>query len=183
MNIYFPEAAADSAAKTIVRDVLGEEPTNVERAPDTPDKGSMLEGKETGWAVFVKRMVDVLIQPAYAQADIKINTPVINSIRASLKQRQPQLQPSFSNGALGLTGDGLVAIRDQGAIALKDRNRVKKLVADENADRNALYREIAKANGHPEWENDIRKTFARVWVEESPSGIWYQNDAGQWVTK
>jgi uncharacterized protein YdbL (DUF1318 family) len=66
---------------------------------------------------------------------------------------------------------------------LKDRNRVKKLVADENRDRNGLYREIARANGHPEWEPDIRNTFARVWVEESRPGIWYQDAGGQWQRK
>jgi uncharacterized protein YdbL (DUF1318 family) len=56
-------------------------------------------------------------------------------------------------------------------------------VADENADRSNLYREIANANGHPEWEADIRKTFAERWIERAAAG-WYVQDAkGQWVQK
>jgi hypothetical protein len=46
-----------------------------------------------------------------------------------------------------------------------------------------LYREIARANGHPEWEKDIRKTFARVWVQEAGRGYWYQDARGQWRQK
>ena len=60
------------------------------------------------------------------------------------------------------------------------RNQVKKLVADENADRAKLYREIASANGHPEWEGDVRTTFAKVWVQEAPPGYWYQDGGGKW---
>jgi uncharacterized protein YdbL (DUF1318 family) len=53
-------------------------------------------------------------------------------------------------------------------------------VADENADRAKLYSEIAKANGHPEWQADVRATFAKVWVEEAPAGYWYQGSDGAW---
>ena len=116
-------------------------------------------------------------------ADININTPVINKLRASLKARQPKLQPFFNSGAVGLTKNGLVAVRELGAIPLKQRNLVKKLVADENRDRNALYKEIAVANGHPEWASDIQKTFAKVWVQESPSGIWVEDSNGKWKQK
>jgi uncharacterized protein YdbL (DUF1318 family) len=60
---------------------------------------------------------------------------------------------------------------------------MKKLVADENRDRAALYREIARANGHPEWEKDVRSTFARVWQEEARRGYWIQLGNGSWKQK
>ena len=41
---------------------------------------------------------------------------------------------------------------------------------------------IARANGHPEWEADIRSTFARRWVANAPAGWWYQQD-GAWKQK
>jgi uncharacterized protein YdbL (DUF1318 family) len=129
------------------------------------------------------RVLDLVVSPARAEADLKINTPAISAIRSSLRQRQSRLNPYMRSGAVGLTQHGLVAVRDQGAIPLKDRNAVRKLVADENNDRNALYREIASANGHPAWEKDIRNTFARVWVQESPAGTWYQNAKGAWTRK
>ena len=49
-------------------------------------------------------------------------------------------------------------------------------------DRKALYAEIARANDRPEWEAEIRATFARVWVEEVAAGTWYQAN-GSWVQK
>ncbi len=184
INVYFPAAAADSAARTIVRDVLGEQPAaNKENAAEPADKDSSFEMRYTPWVGVFGGLLHLVIPQAHAKADININTPVINKLRASLKARQPQLQAFFNSGALGLTNNGLVAVRKLGSIPLKDRNRVRKLVADENKDRNALYKEIAVANGHPEWAPDIQKTFAKVWVQESPSGIWYQDSNGDWKQK
>ena len=184
INVYFPAAAADTAARTIVRDVLGEQvDVPAEQQPPPPDKGSHLHRQQKPWTQLLTGVINTLVTPARAQADINIDTPVITQLRASLKQRQPQLRPYFNTGALGLTRDGLVGARDVGAVPLKERNRFKKLIADENKDRNTLYKEIARANGQPAWEPDIRKTFARVWVEEAPKGVWYQSSAGKWQKK
>jgi hypothetical protein len=46
-----------------------------------------------------------------------------------------------------------------------------------------MYREIARANGHPEWEEEIRATFAQRWVQKAAPGWWYQNQSGAWVRK
>ena len=100
-----------------------------------------------------------------------------------MKQRQTDLRGYFDSGALGFTADGGVAVRDAGAIPLRDRNRVKALVVQESQDRRALYRAIAQANGHPEWEERIRELFATRWVEEAPGGWWYQTGAGDWKQK
>ncbi len=53
---------------------------------------------------------------------------------------------------------------------------------DENADRNRLYKEIAKANAHPEWEKDIRQIFAERWIGNAPGGWWFQS-GGKWLQK
>ena len=180
INIYFPAAAAEEAARTIVRDVLQNEAPE-ESAPQADDEQSSLGPVSTVMMVMVGRLLDQLIPSAHAaQADININTASIRAIRAAMAQRQSQLAAFYRTGAIGFDNRGTVAVRDLGAVPLRDRNRVNKLVADENADRNRLYREIAQANGHPEWEADVRKTFARVWVEEAPSGYWYQDSGGAW---
>ena len=100
-----------------------------------------------------------------------------------MESRHASLEPHYNSGAVGLTDDGMVAVRDANAVPLAERNNVKKLVADENADRSALYREIAVANAHPEWEGDIRKTFAERWVAKAQSGWYYQDGSGSWVKK
>jgi uncharacterized protein len=56
-------------------------------------------------------------------------------------------------------------------------------VTEENNDRAALYREIAKANDHPEWETNIRDTFGRRWIVNAATGWWYQDSNGAWKQK
>jgi len=184
INIYFPAAAAEEAARVIVRDVLGVEENGV--APDgkvVPETETEQSGASSRHQLFAMAMLNVFISPAQARADINIRTPAIDSIRTSMRSRSSKLAPFIASGAVGFTQDALVVIRAMDAIPLRDRATVQKLVADENSDRNALYREIARANGHPEWEPNIRSTFARVWVEEAQPGTWYQDSSGAWQQK
>ncbi len=121
--------------------------------------------------------------PGYTQADIEINTPAISSLKQSMQQRHAQLEPYYERGAVGLTRDGLIAMHDANAIPLSARQPVNTLIAAENQDRNALYREIARANSHPEWEADIRSTFAQRWIQLARPGWWYQSANGSWARK
>ena len=100
-----------------------------------------------------------------------------------MEKRHQQLAPYYSSGAVGITNKGQLQVRDQKLVPLKDRNNVKKLVAKENRDRSALYTEIAKANSHPEWEAEIRTTFARRWVDNAHDGWWYMDKNGDWKQK
>ena len=120
---------------------------------------------------------------APAQANLEINTPAIAGLQASMQQRHGQLAGLYANGAVGLTRDGNVVLRDANAVPLAQRQQVNSVVAAENQDRAALYREIARANGKPEWENDIRATFAQRWIEKAQAGWYYQNTSGAWVRK
>jgi hypothetical protein len=104
----------------------------------------------------------VLIPAAQAQGAeaLNVSSPAIQRITASMAGRFGELQKFFASGAIGLTNNGNVDVRDLNAVALPDRATVKRLVSEDNADRAQLYAEIAKANNHPEWEADIRKSFA-----------------------
>lgn len=119
---------------------------------------------------------------ALAAADLEINTPAISALQSSMQARHPQLAPYYASGAVGLTRDGLVAVRDATAVPLKDRQAVNSLVSAENTDRNALYKEISVANGHPEWEAEVRATFAQRWMQKAQAGWWVQ-EAGGWAKK
>lgn len=119
----------------------------------------------------------------FAQANLEINTPAIAALKNSMQQRHNQLAPHYASGAVGLTRDGNVQVRDANLIPLPQRQAVISLVAQENQDRAALYREVARANNHPEWEADIRATFAQRWVEKAQAGWHYQNAGGAWVRK
>lgn len=117
-----------------------------------------------------------------AAADLEINTPAISSIKANMQARHNQLSPYYASGAIGLTKDALVAVKDANAVPLAQRGALTNLVKEENADRANLYKEIAAANGHPEWQADIQATFASRWIDKAQSGWWVQG-AGGWVKK
>jgi len=180
INVYFPAEAAERAADRIIRDVYGE-PASQQPAPAEPQSMNRYLPAPAPSPMLV--LLDWIVSPANAAADISVNTPAIRQLEAAMEKRHRQLAKYYSDGAVGMTQDGQITIRDQKLIALQDRNTVKSLVASENRDRNALYAEIAKANGHPEWEAEIRETFARRWIDNAPSGWWYQSGQGGWKQK
>lgn len=179
INIYFPAAAAEKAADRIIEDVWGPQTTPEEQAEPVEEQQSQ-RYKSQNVAIHI---LNWLVPPAAAaEVNLNINSPAINAIQSKMKARHNQLKSHYASGAVGLTAKGLITIRDAKAIPLKDRNKVKALVADENKDRNALYAEIARANGHPEWQADIQSTFASRWVQKAAKGWWY-NSGGSWQQK
>lgn len=180
INVYFPAAAAESAADRIIEEVYGDD------SAEKPDitGAEKRSGTDQSPTDIVAALFNFLIPAAQAQQpDINVSTPGINKLKALMTQRHQALSAYYSSGAVGMESDGMISVRDAAAIPLKERNRVKKLVVDENRDRSDLYREIAQANGHPEWESDIRKTFARRWIANAPSGWFYRDPSGNWVRK
>lgn len=120
---------------------------------------------------------------AHAQANLEVNTPAIESLRKAMRDRHQQIRPYYESGAVGITRDGGVALRDANVVPLPERAAVNNLVAASNADRSSLYKEIARANGKPEWEGEIRNTFAQRWIDRAQPGWYVQNPQGQWVKK
>jgi uncharacterized protein YdbL (DUF1318 family) len=115
---------------------------------------------------------------------LEVNTPAIAALTQSMQARFAQMLPHFAGGAVGFTRDGNVAVRDMNLVPVPQRQAITTLVAQENQDRAALYRAIAQANNKPEWEGDIRNTFAQRWVQKALAAGWfYQNPGGQWVKK
>lgn len=183
INVYFPAAEAREAAKEFVEKVIEEAPSGTPAPTSTPQSDG-----SGGMASLLSR-IDPLsligIAPAYAQSspDITIKTPAIQAIQARMAQRfDSSLRAGFDAGALGFTDDGLITVRDASKLELKDRVAVNAAVADDNRDRKAVYREVAVANGHPEWEGQIREVFAKQWVASARSGWWYQS-GGSWKQK
>jgi uncharacterized protein YdbL (DUF1318 family) len=199
VNIYFPAAAAERAADRVIREVWGEEPAAPPTAPGVapspapeptaPARPTAPEGpapssrEEQRTAPWLAALADLVVRTAAAQADIDVSSPAIRAIAASMERRHRQLEPLYASGAVGLTRDGLVTVRDPAAVPLARRRDASQLVADENRDRNALYREVAVANGHPEWEPQIRETFARRWVANARPGWWHEGPGGTWSQK
>ncbi len=175
INVYFPAAEAREAAREFVDDVIG--PDDAELLP--PADGGM--ARQGGFHPLML----LGIGSAHAQSpDITIRTPAIEAIRSRMIERfRGTLAPHFESGALGFTNAGEVSVRDAGSIPMPQRAQVNQAVADQNRDARAVYREIAVANGRPEWEGQIRDVFAQQWQQRARSGWWYQDRAGNWQQK
>ncbi len=179
INVYFPAAEAKEAAREFVEKVI-----------DEVDKVEPKQGGNGGMAMLEKRfdfdpwmLLGIGSAQAQGAPDITIKTPAIQAIQARMESRfNGTLRTGFDSGALGFTSDGLVSVRDAGKLELKDRVAMNAAVADDNRDRKAVYREVAVANGHPEWEAQIRETFAAQWIASARSGWWYQTSGG-WKQK
>ena len=155
INVYFPEAAAEKAAEQFVGKIIDSAAAQPQPEPAPAEKPP---GNSPG-----AMLLDLIVPSAQAQeANINIQTPQVQAIQARMKQRfDATLSKYFASGAAGFTKDGLVVVRDAASVPLPERAALNQAVADENRDRDAVYREIAVANGHPEWEKQIRETFAK----------------------
>ena len=179
INVYFPEAAAVQAADRIIDKVRG---------PETDGNTSFVpSGEQRDVPVLLaiaRGVTSFLISDANAQGNVDFDkpSPEKQALENALASRFPSLRPYLNSGAIGLTDAGLLEFRDRNLVPLKDRNSVVQLVAAQNNDWNALYAEIAKLNGHPEWQDSIRATFADRWVAKADKG-WYYLESGVWKQK
>lgn len=181
INVYFPAAAAEKAADKIIDDVWG---SSGQPAKKDDQRGALPARSGEFLLAAAHSALNLLVPAAEAAApDLNVATPAVRQLTASMEERHARLKKYYDSGAVGLTRDGLVEIRDQNLVPLPERNATRKLVADENADRTNLYREIATANGHPEWETDIRTTFAERWASKAAPGWFYQDKDGNWKQK
>ncbi|MDI1253764.1 YdbL family protein [Thermomonas sp.] len=184
INVYFPAAEAKAAAREFVEKVI-----------DQADSTQIKDSSGGGMAMQLKHfdfdasgfdpwmLIGIGSAQAQSAPDISIKTPAIQAIQSRMEARfNSTLRSGFDSGALGFTEDGLISVRDAGKLELKDRVAMNAAVADDNRDRKAVYREVAVANGHPEWEVQIRNVFAKQWVESARSGWWYQSGGG-WKQK
>lgn len=195
VNVYFPAAAAEKAADQIIDTVTGQSGSGQPQGSNQTQKpqSSTQEPRAAGFAdeaggmllAAAGNLLELLVPAANAQAaaNLDVNTPEIRAVTGSMQARFGQLKPYMDSGAVGLTADGHVEVRDANAVPLAERAKVKGLVAEENRDRDTLYAEIAQANGHPEWKSDIQNTFARRWIERAAPGTYYQDASGAWKQK
>ena len=143
-----------------------------------------------GWATLLIALGAFSLPLHAADAlDMKVTTPAIEKLRAALTAHSEMLAPFKTKGAIGEGRDGLLAVRDlEGTgLALLEKKKARELMAAENADRRALYREILLANGQAADNDEKVKAVMTLaakeraqasgpqdWVQDPNSGAWVQ---------
>lgn len=185
VNIYFPAAVAERVADQIIEDVWQTTPASKKSKKEKSDS----EKSPTTWIEKSLRstlanIVEFIVTPAYAQEspDFNASSPEVERIKKSMAARFSQLEAHFNSGAIGLTADGLISLRDINAVPLAQRGQINNLIQQENQDRTSLYAAIAAANNRPDWQKDIQQTFAKRWIAQARPGWWYQSASG-WTQK
>jgi len=185
INIYFPAAAADKVADEIIKGIQsdnGVTDTENDSLKEVLPPQSKANDMKLVLFKLVDNVVNILIAPAHAEAaDLSVNTPEIRALRATMHKRFSALKPYYKKGLVGIKRDGFIVTK--GSVPLKDRNKLNKMITAENKDRKNLYQTIANANGHPEWYEQIKSTFATRWVSNAQARWWYQGSNGAWVQK
>ena len=104
INVYFPAAAAEKAADTIIEEVWGKDTQS--------DDSSGLEPLPAAAPAILVAVVEFFFPAAHAQADLDISSPEISRLTASMKARHKDLSAYYVVGAAGLSRDGLISVRD-----------------------------------------------------------------------
>ena len=169
VNIYFPESEVKKTAEDIVNEVRGSD----KAIKDEVKKDKTI--KSAGFS-FVPRL--------YAQQETEVTTPKIRALKESIKGRFDQLVPYFDAGRIGETRDGNLQVLNEDGLSLQDRSVLRKIVKDENQDRNDLYAEVAKAlNVDASQIDRVQKIFAEQWIEKAHASWMIQKADGSWVKK
>lgn len=173
INIYFPSAEVEKAAREITEEVRG-----LKQSPEAqPTQQEETPGDQSSFWEFG-------VQKAFAQKELSISNATIRQLKERMKARYPKLKPYLIRGIIGESADGLLVLRSQEGLNLKERAEVKRLIEAENRDREALYYEVMKALGvAPKDLPRIRAIFAKEWQRTAPKGTWIEVSPGKWVRK
>lgn len=174
INIYFPAAAVEKAADKIVQETWGKEAP----APEADKPGP--EGLLDHGIPFAGLRIGITEARA-EEADVDVTTPSIRALKESIRQRAESIKPFMDKGNAGISSDGLIVLRTDEGLGLKDKAALTRLISAENKDREALYLEIAKANNFgSERVMDIKGIFAKSWIKNAQKGWWVQSPDGTW---
>jgi uncharacterized protein YdbL (DUF1318 family) len=137
------------------------------QAPTTEKKGSS----------FLEHAIDFVspIRVAYA-AELQQSSPVVTELAKKMKERHQQLEEIKKKNCLGEDNRGYVAVRECDYCSdAEKKNEVQKLCAAENADRKALYKEIAQLNKDQNVTvTQIERIFAQKRLERAAAGEIFQ---------
>ena len=142
------------------------------------EAATSIEDQVSGGAPAKTSALDFLEARAWAdEPELKVVTPAVQEAINARRSRYDQLKALKAQGVLGENNEGHVAVLTGDADA-------EKLAAEENNDREVIYKAIVEQNKlGRDAITTIRTTFGEVQREKASAGEKIQNPAGEWVTK
>ena len=188
INVYFPEAAVKELSQQIEDEV---QKKAAGEATPTPESTPTPVAQSDGGAAesLLSYILSLGATTAYAAQDQvaapEITNPAIRKIIDSRAARLDAINALKAEGVIGESNQALLVIRNLDAIqGLKERADAQRLVKDENADREQLFKEIAAAkNVDLAQLPQIRATYAETLREMAHPGDWLQLPDGTWEQK
>ena len=188
INVYFPEAAVKELSQQIEDEV---QKKAAGEATPTPESTPTPVAQSDGGAAesLLSYILSLGATTAYAAQDQvaapEITNPAIRKIIDSRAARLDAINALKAEGVIGESNQALLVIRNLDAIqGLKERADAQKLVKDENADREQLFKEIAAAKKVDLAQlPQIQTTYAATLRENAHPGDWIQLPDGSWVQK
>lgn len=136
-----------------------------------------LEAPEAESTSFLRRTVDFLsaIQVAYA-AELNQSSPRVTQIAQKMKERYPDVQAVKATGAVGESNRGLLEmVKPERIESPEERNRAQRIIAADNEDRKALYKEIARINKDQNLNvGTVERVYAQERLQRAKTGDAFQ---------
>jgi uncharacterized protein YdbL (DUF1318 family) len=188
INVYFPEEAVQDLSEQIEEEVQ-------KRAAEIEEQGAAEDGATTddesaGAAGDSSSLLDLLlgVQPVHAAEGVaapEVSNPAIRKIIDARARRVGAINEYKSRGVIGENNLALLEIRELDALSdLRERADAQKLVREENADRERLFKEIAAAKSVDLSQlPKIQQTYAGTLRDHARPGDWIQLPDGSWRQK
>jgi len=178
VNVHFTQEKIDSAADRIVS--MSRVPEGGAAAPPSGPPAAAQPGPappatpQPSPPARSSRIVTIF-------PDLKVDTPEIQAIIQSIRDRAPQVRELRVQGCVGENNKGHLEHRPAPGC---DPKAAQPLIAAHNADRRRLAETIARQNSMP--SSDVPRleaALAKARRERVRPGEWVQLDDGSWVQK
>lgn len=191
VNVYFPEGEIRDLSRQIedeIRQQASQESAAGEPAEEKEQEDAPQASRLAVEAPFRLAAELFLGSPVWAQDEVpapEVTNPAIRRIIDSRARRLAQLNRFKGSGVVGENNQALVEVRALDQVTdLRERAAVQRLVKDENADREALFKEMAIATGVDSSQIPrLRTTYAATLREKARAGDWIQMPDGNWRRK
>lgn len=198
VNVYFPEKAVKDAYKSVDGMMLKGSGDSTPSPEKQPPEGT---GKtpEVKPQSRIMRMLPELsfASPAFAAENSAdelavelASMPEVTKAYEVMSRNLARVRELLTSGAVGLTSQGLISVRDKAKVTPQDETMLKT----ENESRKTIITGMAKAilkmNKQTEAKADMNQllgksaaTYAEAKRDEALPGWWMQLQNGKWVQK